>query len=224
MGAMSLPAQSPARTVKWDCAPVLKKMRKEIARDPGRLILAMEDALTTSEACVCPIVRSAVDLAGHEPALTCEILIAAIRLLPAAAAQVTECVLLEAPETVGAVRAALAAELGEKSPELLAVPGGPGVIAEGTGNNGGKSPAEAASTGKSSVPPPAAIPADAQQDDEENEELDYPSVRVNGIYLISGPASANPGKTPPSKIIRSISTKKIPPQRPVSSVTESSPG
>ena len=221
MGTAALSAQVPARTVKMDCAAVLLKMRTDIATDPGRLVLAMEDALTSSEACACPIVRAAVDLAGHQPKLIGELLIAAIHMLPASAAEITECVLLEAPEAASTIRATLAKELGEKSPELLPAAEATAPVAGDSGKEGGKSPVSAPPAGKEPVP---AIPAAPALEPDEYEDYYYPAVGVNGIYFTSRAVPVIPGKTVQPEIIQSVTTKKKPPRRPVSPVTESSPG
>ena len=214
-------AQTAAKTVKVDCRPVLEKMRTDIAADPGRLILALEDALTTNEVCFCPIVRMAVDLAGRDPALSCQILIAAIHLLPASSSQITESVLLEAPDAAPAIRSALSKELGEKSPELLNAAVGNSTDPSPPAMENGKSPA-----GKQSLLPfPPSYP-DSLISSEDLEVEFFPTVGVAGIYFTSPARAYSTGtsrKMTPEIIHRSVITFKNRPHRPIFPVTRSIP-
>lgn len=210
-------AQVPLPTTRVDCTEVLGKMRHNIAVDPGRLVLAMEDALTQNEVCVCPIVRSAVDLAGREPRLVSEILVAAIGLLPAASAQITECVLLEAPGAGPEIRATLARLLGDQAQKWLPAGNDPPV-------GKGAQPSEA--EGKSPVgkeplalaPMPSAIPAEAPEEDSS-----YPEVGVNGIYFTLRPMATRPENNPVRVVIRKRPAPKNAPGRMVSPVTGTEP-
>ncbi len=215
-GGARLHAQSTAGTVKVDCAPVLEKMRADIAADPGRLILAVEDALTTNEACACPIIRTAVNLAGRDPALTPQIVVAGVRLAPSAAARITECALMEAPESAEAVRAALARELGEAAVPWLAaapaptagtVPADPEPVADGKGQ---------APVSEAAAPlVQGAVPAD-------DAESFWPSVGISGIYVVM-PSQNGSGVPSAAKIQRMITTRKSLPKRPSSPLTRHIP-
>lgn len=79
------------KTIKIDGASVLEKMRADIVADPDKLILAVEDAFTIIEAGACPIIRTAVNLAGRDPSLTPQIVVAGVGLAPSVAARNTEC-------------------------------------------------------------------------------------------------------------------------------------
>ena len=167
--------QADGATMKMNCAAVLDRMRTDVAKDPGRLVLAVEDALTTSESCSCVIIRTAVDLTGRDPALFSQILIAAIRVLPASAAELTACVLLEAPEAETVLRAALARELGDRAPGLLTDRPRPHQA-----DNAAHPDAVANETGKSPVEIISPVPAPVG----ENDLSIYPVVGVSGIYFI----------------------------------------
>ncbi|MES2466803.1 MAG: hypothetical protein V4675_05845 [Verrucomicrobiota bacterium] len=211
-GGGRLHAQSGIKTVKIDCAPVLEKMRADIAADPGRLILAVEDALTTNEACACPIIRNAVNLSGRDPALTSQIVVAGVRLAPSAAAGITECALMEAPDSAEAVRAALAKELGDGAvPWLAPAPAPPA--------DTGTAPAapEPAVDGKGQAPvnQAAAAPAD-------DAESFWPSVGISGIYVIM-PSQRGAGAPIAGAVQRVISTRKKLPKRPSSPLTRHIP-
>ena len=213
-------AQETIRTLKVDCKEVLEKMRNDIAIDPSRLVLAMEDALTTSELCCCAIVRTAVDLAGRDPALSSRILIAAIHFLPASSAQLTECVLLEAPSAATAIRAALAKELGEKSPELL----NPVVAEPRTGSHPPKVE-RGSSFGKQPIPAPSPEANEPGPAAGESAGQFFPTLRVSGLYLTS-PARANSqgrGGISPKIILQTTIRLKNQPYHPVSPVTQSVP-
>ena len=171
----TLLGQTGGATIKMDCAAVLDRMRADISKDPGRLVLAVEDALTTSETCSSVIIRTAVDLTGRDPALSSKILIAAIRVLPASAAELTACVLLEVPEAEAVLRAALAGELGDSAPGLLVDRPGLHRTANASNHEGA-----AILTGKSPVPITHPVPAPVEADDFSI----YPVVGVSGIYFI----------------------------------------
>ena len=210
-------AQTPIREVKVDCGPVLQKMRDDFATEPGRLLLALEDALTTSEPCACSIVRTAVDLAGREPEITVQILITALRQLPASAARISECILQEAPAAAPAIRAALARELGEKSPELLAGQPSAAEAGEPISADGGKNP-----VGKNPLPPAPEVPV-AELDTEAGV---LPSIETSGIYISSRKGSAAPAPSPPAPrpgLPRPIFTIKNRPLRPILPATSSTP-
>ena len=215
-GLGTLPAQLPMRTVKVDCSDVLKKMRHDISVDPGRLVLAMEDALTLNEVCVCPIVRGAVDLAGREPQLVSEIMTAAIQLLPAAAARITECVLLEAPEAAPEIKATLAKVLGEKALQWFPTARGPGGPEATALPASGKFP-----VGKESLPAPLADSIGSETAVEA--PVTHPEVGVNGIYFTARPVAAKTEKSSVKLVIRSVPYAKIPTRRPVFPVTETAP-
>ena len=214
-------AQSGAKTVKVDCSAVLEKMRADIAVDPGRLILAVEDALTTNEDCACPIIRTAIDLAGRDPALTTQIVVAGIRMVPSAADRITECGLAEAPAATIAIRAALSKELGEAAtPWLAPVPDSPPPEDSGSPAPepviGAKYPA-----GKA----PALVAATSQLESASDAEEFWPAVGISGIYVIPPIANRNPPfSSPPGKVVRKvITTRKTPPRRPSSPLTRDIP-
>lgn len=110
-------AAAQSRTV--DCAPVLERLNKDFAAQPGRLVLAVEDALTVSEACACPVIQQAAELAGRDPVLTGELVAAALRVAPSAAAAIVECALERVPEASTHIREAIDRVLGERASGLL---------------------------------------------------------------------------------------------------------
>lgn len=222
LGGDLLHAQSGAKTIKMDCAPVLEKMRADIAVDPGRLILAVEDALTTNEACACPIIRTAVNLAGRDPSLTPQIVVAGVRLAPSAAARITECALMEAPDSAEAVRAALAKELGEGAVPWLApaaeAPAATEVVTiepePGEGDQG------KASVGGDTAPlaESGAAPADPEEF--------WPTVGISGTYVVMpSPNGASAAISSFERVIipRVITTRKKLPKRPSSPLTRHIP-
>lgn len=216
-----LHAQSGIKTIKVDCGPVLEKMRTDIAADPGRLILAVEDALTTNEACACPIIRTAVNLAGRDPSLTPQIVVAGVRLAPSAAARITECALMEAPDLADAVRAALAKELGEEAVPWLApaaeAPATEAIITEpGPGM---------ADQGKTPVNGDTAPLAESKAAPDDPEEL-WPTIGISGIYVVM--PTQNGALAPISSlervvIPRIITARKKLPRRPSSPLTRHIP-
>lgn len=184
---------------KFDCAPVLLQMRTDFAVDPGRLILAVEDALTTNEICVCPIIRTAVDLAGRDPAVTSKIVTSAVRQAPRSAASIIECALTEAPGAAAAIRAAVSAELGDSAAEWLdngeSAPDSTAGSAESSVESSGK---QTVSTGPGlakGVVGKMPLPPEPEIVDE-----GWPQVGVSGIYVTS------PGRSPADRVEK----RKIP--------------
>jgi hypothetical protein len=207
-GGARLQAQSGIKTIKIDCAPVLEKMRADIAADPGRLILAVEDALTTNEACACPIIRTAVNLAGSDPSLIPQIVVAGVRLAPSAAVRITDCALMEAPDSAEAVRAALAQELGEGAVPWLTPTAATGTVpADPEPEVDGK--------GQAPVKVAAAAPAD-------DAAPFWPSVGISGIYVVM-PSQRGAGAPIAGVVQRVISPRKEIPKRPSSPLTRHIP-
>ncbi len=217
-----LHAQSGVKIIKVDCAPVLEKMRADIAADPSRLILAVEDALTTNEACACPIIRTAVNLAGRDPSLTPQIVVAGVRLAPSAAARITECALMEAPDLAETVRAALAKELGEGAVPWLAPAAEPPAVTEviptepepGTDNQG-----------KTPVSGNTAPLAESKASSDDPEEF-WPAVGISGIYVVmpsQNGAAASVTSLESVVVPRIITTRKKLPRRPSSPLTRHIP-
>ena len=183
-------------------------MRADIAADPGRLILAVEDALTTNEACACPIIRTAVNLAGSDPSLIPQIVVAGVRLAPSAAVRITECALMEAPDSAEAVRAALAQELGEGAVPWL-------TPTAATGTVPADPEPEVDRKGQAPVKVAAAAPAD-------DAAPFWPSVGISGIYVVM--PSQRPAGAPIAGVVqRVISPRKEIPKRPSSPLTRHIP-
>ena len=164
---------------------------------------------------------TAIDLAGRDPALTTQIVVAGIRMVPSAADRITECGLAEAPAATIAIRAALSKELGEAAtPWLAPVPDSP--PPEDSGSPalepviGGKAPA-----GKK----PALVAATSQLESASDAEEFWPAVGISGIYVIPPIANRNPPfSSPPGKVVRKvITTRKTPPRRPSSPLTRDIP-
>jgi len=223
-GGNLLHAQSGAKTIKMDCAPVLEKMRADIAADPGRLILAVEDALTTNEACACPIIRTAVNLAGRDTTLTPQIVVAGVRLAPSAAARITECALMEAPDSSAAVRAALAKELGEGAVPWLA----PAAVAPAVTEAVNAEPEPGTGSddqGKASVSGDTASPGESKMATDDPEEF-WPTVGISGIYVVMpcGNGTAAPVSSLERVVIpRIVTSRKKLPRRPSSPLTRHIP-
>lgn len=158
-----------------DCAKVIARMKSDFAREPGRMLLSLEDALTTSEVCVCLLVRAAVDFAGSDHALIGQVVATAIRMTPSAAARIAECAAAEAPEAAAAIRLALSKELGEKGPALLALQNPDLKQAAGT-------ELPVAAPKKSGEAESAPVPAESGAPDSAEEAGGWPAVGVTGIY------------------------------------------
>jgi hypothetical protein len=226
-----------------DCGSVLAKMKTDFAKEPDRLILAVEDAITTNEACACRIVRTAIDFAAHDPALTSQIVIAAIRMTPSAAAEITECALAEAPETAATIHAALSKELGPTAPRLLNSTAGkppvepitadpaeiePSEPSLAVNSAGGKSPLGKAPVSAAPLPTPESETTPESEFSDAFGEADMPAIGKTGVFFFSPKARANRETINSQSVkfntLRQISTtRQRPPLRPVAPVTSSSP-
>lgn len=208
-GQNSPPVNAPGRDLADppDCRETLDRLKADFAREPGRLLLAVEDALTTQEACACLVVKTAVDFAATDRTLTGQIVVIAIRTAPAAAARIADCALAQSPGAASAIRAALSQELGENAPDFLES-GAPPTPAHGKAPG----PVKASQDG-------------APVEMTEITEKSWPAVGVSGIYAVF---------TPPNRVRRApdlrnldpeqvLSGKKMPVQRPIFPVTRHIP-
>ena len=202
-------------TDQEDCVIVLKKLKAELAREPGRLILSVEDALTTSEVCACAIIRAAVGFAGSDTDLIARVVVEAIRVVPGAASEITECALKEAPEAAEAIHAVLTGELGQGAAKMLEPSSKPGNL------EGGKAPIGKAPVPSGKEPSPAIEPAPGEEEPA-NSEPDWPSVGVSGIYLTSTARGNQRGTVIESLKFRIKSVSKVI-YRPIFPVTRSIP-
>ena len=184
VGLMAANAADPKPEVK--CSEVIAKLEADIAKDPTRVLLAVEDALTTNDACSCDIIKTAITISKADHKLVGEIVSTAINTSPTTASTIGECALTAAPGAAKEIKAAMQAALGQ-------------------GDGGGKEPITSGKEpitagkepimGKDVVTAPPVAP-----------ESDFgPSpVEVTGIYF-SPPASGPPGveKPPIIKVVRS---------------------
>jgi hypothetical protein len=211
---------NPPAVGRVDCSKVLARMKADFAREPGRMLLSLEDALATSEVCVCPLVRAAVDFAGNDGDLIGHVVITAIRMTPSAAALIAECAATEAPEAAPAIRLALSRELGEKGPALLAP--------EAPGRGAGEPAVPSAAPAPAGKTPDheAAAPAPSGPEDPGGEAREWPAVGVSGIYyapLSRGGASFRTNPPLLEKVLEIRVPGKTAPRRPVAPVTRNSP-
>ncbi|MDB6069164.1 MAG: hypothetical protein JWL81_335 [Verrucomicrobiales bacterium] len=175
------PVPGPLPTGTPDCRGTVETMKADFAREPGRVLLAVEDALTTQETCVCPVVRAAVDFVGSDSALTAQIVVTSIRAVPSAAARITECAISQSPEAAEAIRSALARELGVPSPEWLKPSATTSIVSE-------PAPVDPAAVAnaieKNSVTPISPEGQEPEADYGFGGD-DWPTVNVSGIYVLS---------------------------------------
>lgn len=195
-GLQSLHAADGDTTVK--CTEVIAKLQNDIAADPTRVLLAVEDALTTNDACSCEIIKTAITTSKADNKLVGEIVATAIAASPTTASTIGECALTTAPGAAQEIKAAMQNALGQ----------GDGAGDEASASKGaGKEPVSSGKepvvsgkepiTGKDIVTAP---PATSEGDD-----YGAPApLNIVGIYLSvpTGGAIGTPKKDPIIKVIR----------------------
>lgn len=205
-------------------------MKADFAREPGRVLLAVEDALTTQETCACPVVRAAVGFVGSDSALIAQIVLTAIRTVPAAAARITECAISQSPESAEAIRAALAKELGQAAPAWIAptTRENPAASLDAAGAGAGKGADAGAGAGESvekNPIPPADLAGTESGGGYGFGGEEWPTVNISGIYVL--PRAGNGVRIAPDFTGRMIeqvfSGKKKTVQRPIFPVTRHIP-
>lgn len=157
---------------KPDCAVVIQHLEKEIAKDPSRLILAVEDALTLNEKCACEIVHTAITVSKADSEMVGNIVSAAVKTAPTAASTIAECALAASPKSASAIKSAMTAALGQGD-----IGGGNGKETVSSGKEPVGSGKEVVASGKSPVmgKEPVAMKEDHQSNGE--------GVLLTGIYL-----------------------------------------
>lgn len=211
------------------CQEVISTMKAAIAKEPGRLIICMEDALTTQESCICVIIREAVSYAGEDHLLVGQLVVAAIRMVPSAAAKIAECAMMESPGAAPSVRAALSKELGKPAGNWLETTDGQAPTSSEEPSAVVPSAQNIPTEEKTGKEPAGKALVEEKEDSGENleEPMDFawPDVGVSGIFLAS-PARSGQSQRPekhPNIPTITIITTKITPRRPVLPVTRSSP-
>ena len=98
---------------KVKCTEIIAKLQNDIASDPTRVLLAVEDALTTNDACSCEIIKTAITASKADNKLVGEIVATAIAASPTTASTIGECALTTAPGAAKEIKAAMQNALGQ---------------------------------------------------------------------------------------------------------------
>jgi hypothetical protein len=167
-----MPVGAAEKTAKMKCAEVVAHMEAEIAKEPSRVLLAVEDALNANDTCACSIVKSAITASRADSKLVGEIVSTAINTIPTSASTIGECALTASPESAQEIKTAMQTVLGQgdgigKEP-ISNEPSGKEPISRG----GGKEPITIGKT-------PISVPAPPS---EESDAYVRP-VDIQGIYF-----------------------------------------
>jgi hypothetical protein len=161
------PALSAEPKTAVKCTEVIAKLESEIAKDPSRVLLAMEDALLANDSCACEIIKATITVSRADAKLVGEIVAAAINATPTVASTIGECALAAAPQASSEIKTALQNALGQ-------------------GDSAGKEPIgsgkEPVSVGKEIVTAPPVVSTDG--------DFAIAPVSVTGIYF-SAPAGGS---------------------------------
>lgn len=181
-------AQEPSAQLP-PCEEVVKTLQAEIAAEPSRVLLAVENALTVNSSCACEIIRAAIVATKADSEMVGEIVFAAVNAAPAEAAKIVECAAAEAPKATPAIRNAMQKAMGEN--------GEPQPVTDETARPSGKEPVGKMPVGKEPVgkqvvgkepaPPPPA------------EKPEFGEVGPVGIYII--PPVGGRTYSPPPKVV-----------------------
>lgn len=99
--------------VKPECATVVEHLTNEVKKDPTRLLLAVEDALTLNDKCACEIVSTAIKISKADSDMVGRIVTTSVQAAPTSASSIAECALAAAPKSADAVKKAMKAALGQ---------------------------------------------------------------------------------------------------------------
>ncbi|MBP7948551.1 MAG: hypothetical protein KA004_02765 [Verrucomicrobiales bacterium] len=199
--AASTQGQTPAK-----CDETLKKLEAEIAKEPSRILLAVEDAVTVAEHCACDIVKTAIATSKADPKLVGEIVSTAVTAAPAAASTIGECALAASPEAASEIKKAMQAALGQgdsgASDDQSSQGSGKEPIASGKEPVAGKEPITSGKqpvAGKEPVAPPAKT----------EDDFTGGALAPTGVYLMP-PNNGAPGseKEIIVKVIRTTEVRK----------------
>ena len=190
VGLQPLSAADSKSEVK--CIEVIARLRNDVAADPTRVLMAVEDALTTNDSCTCEIIKTAISTSKADNKLVGEIVSTAIAASPTTASTIGECALTTAPGAAKEIKAAMQNALGQ---------------GDGVGNEAGTKSSSAAgkapvSSGKEPVAGKEIVIAPPVTPDDDY-AIDVP-LNATGIYLSlpAGGVTSNPKKKPTVKIVR----------------------
>jgi hypothetical protein len=192
-----VPAGAAEKTAKVKCDEVVAHMEAEIAKEPSRVLLAVEDALNANDACACSIIKSAITASHADSRLVGEIVSTAINTIPTSASTIGECALAASPQSAKEIKTAMQTVLGQgdgvgKAP-ISQEASGKEPITQG----GGKEPI---TIGKE----PISIPP-AHSDDG---DVAVRPVDIQGIYF-AVPSSGGGGGGSVTKIIQKTVVKIV---------------
>lgn len=188
-----VPAISAEPHKKPNCIEVATKLEQEIATEPARVLLAVEDALRANDACACQVIKSAISLSKADPKLVGEIVSTAISTSPSSASAIGECALRESPSASKEIKDAMKNALGE-------------------GDGGGKEPITSGKAPVTSSPGKNIVVAPPPPTPESNDFDGYMGdwLSPSGIYF-SVPGGGTSTKTTTETIIKYI--KHCPPKK-----------
>jgi hypothetical protein len=102
-----------AAAEKVKCTEVIAKLEAEIAKEPSRVLLAVEDALLANDSCSCDVIKTAIAVSKADAKLVGEIVSAAINAVPSTASTIGECALSAAPGAGKEIKQAMKDALGQ---------------------------------------------------------------------------------------------------------------
>ena len=183
-----LPASAADSAKKIKCTEVIAKLEGEIAKEPARVLLSVEDALNANDSCACQIIKAAIVASKADPKLVGEIVSTAINAAPTAASTIGECALAASPEAASEIKTAMQAALGQGD--------GAGKEPISSGKEPISSGKEPISAGKDIVTaPPATV---------DNDFDSVGAVSIQGIYFSApGGGGGTPEKETIIKVVRS---------------------
>jgi hypothetical protein len=73
------------------CEKISKGVREDVAKDPSKVLMVVEDALVVNESCACEIIRAAITASNADAALTKQIIETAVAVAPKMTPVIQDC-------------------------------------------------------------------------------------------------------------------------------------
>lgn len=93
----------PLSGLAGQCEDITRDVSAAVAKEPGKVLMIIEDALVINEACACEIVKAAITAAQADATLVGQIVQTGISVAPKMAGVITDCAAAISPSSVASV-------------------------------------------------------------------------------------------------------------------------
>ena len=171
-----------------DCASTARKVSKQVAAKPERVLIIVEDTLVVSDACACEVVKAALGAAKASPKLAAQIVLVAVNAAPSKATLISECAKAAAPDAAAEIDGAVREAIGTNAEKPAAAPAEkresttPETDPEAKPSNPASDPKAPIAKNPPSIPPAAETEAD----------FGLSPVALGGVYLVYPGSGSSP--------------------------------